>query len=191
MTTGIYQLKFKSGKSYYGQALDIKSRFGDHIKAMKAGTASRKMQAEYDSFGEPELEVVIKCHPAYLTHIEDYIIYYNYGPNCLNTNKPRHAPAAIGDEFLEKYVTSSPSVMADKIVDLENRFNSSTTYIKNLKKLLDTAEKARDQETLKADVDKLVLKERQFWEVRVADLVREYEKPKKFLDRLRILFMGN
>lgn len=190
MTTGIYQLQFKSGKCYYGQALDIKSRYGDHIKSMKAGTASCKMQAEYNNFGAPDLEVVIECDPAYLTYLENYVIYYNYENNCLNTSKPKSAPAAISEVFLEKFVKSSPSNLADKIEDLDARFSAAVTNSNNLRRLLEQAQKDRDDETLKADVNGLVSKEREYWMVRLSEVLAEQQKPKKFLDRLRILFMG-
>lgn len=190
MTTGIYRLEFKSGKVYYGQALDIETRFADHLKSFKCGKASKKLQEEYDKYGEPVLDIVIECHSAYLTYIENYLIYYNYGENCLNTSRPKVAPAAISEVLLTRLIKASPSTIADMLERAENKLDDNIINLNRTKMLLDKALKDRDQETLEADIQGLVAKEREYWQLRLQDVIKEYEKPIKFIDRLKILWTG-
>ena len=190
MTTGIYRLVFKSGKVYYGQALDIEVRFADHLKSFKCGKASKKLQEEYDKYGEPVLDRVIECHSAYLTYIENYLIYYNYGENCLNTSRPKVAPAAISEVLLTRLIKHSPSAIADSLENAESKLDNTITALNRTKMLLDKALKDRDQETLEADIQGLVAKEREYWQLRIQDVIKEYEKPINFIDRLSILWTG-
>ena len=62
MTIGIYKLSFPSThRVYIGQSVDIELRFTRHKRMLKEGLAPRKLQYAFDTYGEPQLEVLCSC----------------------------------------------------------------------------------------------------------------------------------
>jgi hypothetical protein len=62
MTCGIYKLNFHSThKVYIGQSKYIKGRFTRHLREMRQGTSSTKLNNAYIEFGAPYLEVLTEC----------------------------------------------------------------------------------------------------------------------------------
>jgi hypothetical protein len=87
MNSGIYIYTFTSGAKYIGQAIDINDRWQQHTKKMQAGKHTKLIQAEYNRYGLPYFEVLVRCHPHYLDAMEALYIY-NYKPS-LNTAIPK------------------------------------------------------------------------------------------------------
>lgn len=64
MTCGIYLLSFKeTPKLYVGQSNNIEERFKQHIRQLRAGTHTKKLQQAYLQFGLPEIEILEVCLP--------------------------------------------------------------------------------------------------------------------------------
>ena len=77
MTTGIYCLKFSSGKYYIGKSINIEARYATHISKLKNGVASIKLNKEYVecAYNLPELLIIEECTMLVLAKMESW--YYN------------------------------------------------------------------------------------------------------------------
>lgn len=75
MTIGIYKLVFKgSDKVYIGQSTNIEKRFGQHISSIRNNSANAKLMMAYESFGLPNLEIILECTTDSLDENEDLAI---------------------------------------------------------------------------------------------------------------------
>lgn len=74
MSSGIYRLDFRSGATYVGKSINVYERFKDHMRSFEKGKAASRMQAEYDKWGPPEMEVIIEAHPDHIDILERYFI---------------------------------------------------------------------------------------------------------------------
>lgn len=74
MNSGIYRLKFSSGRFYIGKSIDIPTRWRQHWDKFQKGKAAQRMQAEYDQCGFPQSEVVFSCHEDHIDIMETWII---------------------------------------------------------------------------------------------------------------------
>lgn len=101
MTTGIYKLNFKgTDKVYIGQSSNIAGRFAMHCYAFRDKSASKKLQAAYDIYGYPELEILVECiDQVELDESEDAAIeLYDSVVNGFNTlNKSNEIPKGYGE----------------------------------------------------------------------------------------------
>lgn len=62
MTIGIYCLEFKNtDKIYIGQSREIERRYTTHINNMVNNKAKGKLQEAYDTFGLPNLKILLEC----------------------------------------------------------------------------------------------------------------------------------
>ena len=62
MTIGIYCISFKNtDKVYIGQSTNIETRWADHYRTMRKGTAKRKLQEAYTEYGEPIFTILVEC----------------------------------------------------------------------------------------------------------------------------------
>lgn len=66
MNSGIYQLTFGSGKKYVRRSTNVYTARNDHIRLMASGTASSKLQREYELHGVPAHQVLAFVHPNHL-----------------------------------------------------------------------------------------------------------------------------
>lgn len=90
MNSGVYVLRFPSGKFYIGKAEDTEARFKQHISKLEKGTAAANMQREYNASGPPILEKVFKIHADHVDLIESILIaQYKHYDECLNATQPR------------------------------------------------------------------------------------------------------
>jgi hypothetical protein len=96
MDSGIYKIAFSSGKFYIGKSENIPQRWKTHAKNLQKSTHTKKMQAEYDSCGEPEYTVLLPVHQDHLDLYECVFINHFWSPLILNTTKPR---AMVADEI--------------------------------------------------------------------------------------------
>lgn len=90
MTSGIYQLTFASGAIYIGQSVNCEERYAQHCDKMHKGTASQKMQKQYEIYGLPTQTILFMCHRDYLDTMEAFFINRSYHtePN-INTSIPK------------------------------------------------------------------------------------------------------
>lgn len=79
MTIGIYKLNFiGTDKVYIGQSRLVERRLQQHLLLLRAGTHSRKMQAGYEKYGEPSLDLLCECNIEELNSFElETIEIYN------------------------------------------------------------------------------------------------------------------
>lgn len=92
MTIGIYKLNFTgTDKAYIGQcSTDIeKIRYKQHLRSFKNGTASKKLQEAYNTYGSPTIEILCECTEEELDKTENEAIEIfnsvNKGFNTLET----------------------------------------------------------------------------------------------------------
>lgn len=88
MTIGIYKLNFTgTDKCYIGQSeSSIERRFTNHKRAMQERFTSKKLQEAYDTYGEPDLEILIEADKLELDELEiETIRVYNTIENGFNT----------------------------------------------------------------------------------------------------------
>lgn len=100
MTTGIYVLKFNNtNKVYIGQSLDIEDRFIKHKSAFTRGVAAPKLQQAFNTYGMPNLEVLIECTISELNSTEkEAIEIFNAVNNGFNTLSESGNPIMFGEK---------------------------------------------------------------------------------------------
>lgn len=59
MNSGIYQYTFSNGDNYVGQAINIQTRWDQHISKMQKGKHTKLIQDAYNKYGEPKFNVII------------------------------------------------------------------------------------------------------------------------------------
>lgn len=74
MVSGIYQLTFSNGKRYIGKSIDIDRRWQEHNTNFKNKKAASKLQSEFEIYGYPRGEVLLKCHRDHIDILEVYLI---------------------------------------------------------------------------------------------------------------------
>lgn len=75
MTTGIYKLSFMgTNKCYIGQSINIERRYVAHLRDLKSGNSTKKLQSAYTEFGLPSIEILLECVEAELDVIEEEAI---------------------------------------------------------------------------------------------------------------------
>ena len=89
MAIGIYILIFTgTEKVYIGQSKNLELRLSQHKSLFKTGSASQKMQAAFNAYGFPTMEVLIECEESELDSLEyETIALYNSVDNGFNTRK--------------------------------------------------------------------------------------------------------
>ncbi len=105
MDSGIYQITFPNGYFYLGKSETISQRWKTHQKNFVQGTHTKKMQAAYDEFGEPEYKVLLKVHAEHIGIFESVFINNAWGPAILNTTKPKLIDSETADQYLDAYDT--------------------------------------------------------------------------------------
>lgn len=100
MTCGIYLLKFKgTDKVYIGQSIDIEDRFIKHRSAFNRNAAAPKLQAAYDTYGMPSLEILTECSIAELNAYEkEAISVFNSVDSGFNTLYEAGNPVLYGEK---------------------------------------------------------------------------------------------
>lgn len=103
MNSGIYRLDFSNGQFYIGKSENIPKRWKTHQKNFEQGTHTKKMQAVYDAYGPPEYRVIANIHPDHIDVYEGIFIQRCWGPNLLNTTKPRPIDPQLVDRYIDIY----------------------------------------------------------------------------------------
>lgn len=103
MDSGIYKITFYDGCYYLGKSENIPQRWKTHAKNFEKRTHTKKMQAAYDRCGEPQYEVVLPVHTDHIDLYESALITLHWGPQLLNTTKPRPMSVQECEHFLQLY----------------------------------------------------------------------------------------
>lgn len=103
MNSGIYKLTFANGQFYIGKSENIPKRWKTHETNFVKGTHTNKMQAVYDQYGPPEYRVALRVHPDHIDIYEGIFIATAWGPQLLNTTKPRPIDPQTAEEYLDVY----------------------------------------------------------------------------------------
>lgn len=140
MTSGIYELKFTSGKVYIGKSIDMEKRYSQHTQKLLDGTAAKSMQSEYYMCGEdlPSQYVVLRCHSDHIDIIEAYYIHQRImtlgRDNVLNSNIPELVPG------IHNLIAADPKLLqlstpqhVDEIQALEEENENLAEELEHLK----------------------------------------------------------
>ena len=103
MDSGIYQITFPNGYFYLGKSETISQRWKTHQKNFIQGTHTKKMQAAYDEYGEPDYEIILPVHPEHIGIYESIFINNAWNPKILNTTKPRVLDTQEATQYLDVY----------------------------------------------------------------------------------------
>jgi hypothetical protein len=88
LQSGIYALKWPSGKFYIGKSDNIARRWKEHANAFVKGKHAKAMQACFINEGEPSYEVLEYIHSDHIDLYEGMYIASNINnPQCLNATK--------------------------------------------------------------------------------------------------------
>lgn len=100
MTCGIYILKFNgTDKVYVGQSVDIESRFLKHRSAFNRKAAAPKLQQAFNTYGMPELNILLEAPIYELNSIEkEAIEIFNSVEYGFNTLSEAGNPVLHGDK---------------------------------------------------------------------------------------------
>lgn len=135
MESGVYVLRFPSGKFYIGKAENTTTRFQQHITALQKGTAAKAMQQEYYNSGPPIKEEVFRVHADHVDLLESILIEkYMSSNQCLNASQPRKVPhedAVLLTTCLDNLTQST----ADHLRQLGRALIDAKRYKKRAKKL--------------------------------------------------------
>lgn len=134
MSSGIYSLKFPSGRFYIGKTSNFERRWSEHFDKMSKGTAARPLQEAFYEEGYPETYVVFECHQDHAGLLEAYYIAGSRGPLMLNsvipqTGNQEELDILTANEHALKFST------ATMCLALEQANNKYTEMCKKLEKV--------------------------------------------------------
>lgn len=133
MTSGIYKMTFDDGSVYIGQSVDIDARWSQHIKDMKAGKHTKKVQAAYDSYGLPDFTIIGYVHEDHLDIIEGMMIKAHEREPLLNSASVKY-PNADDWRVLVTYQEKLLLSTADLIRLIATQESESMKLTKDLEK---------------------------------------------------------
>lgn len=121
MTIGIYCLEFKNTeKVYIGQSREIERRYATHINSMISNKAKGKLQYAYDTYGIPNLKIILECSISELNSAEiEAISIFNSINNGFNTAEGGgDFPCLIGNnnpntKYSEDYIIEAFNYIID------------------------------------------------------------------------------
>lgn len=132
MSSGIYKLIFTDKSIYIGKSVDIEKRWEQHLKAMKKGTHTARIQDAYNSYGLPKLETIMECHPHHIDILETYFINGYWSDKILNTTRP-----ADLEELGISLVDELPDMMWElSTFDYIQNWQSASAEVERLEKLV-------------------------------------------------------
>ena len=107
MTIGTYKLSFpNTTKVYIGQAIDIESRYTRHLRYMRQGISSTKLNEAYIKYGIPTYDILVECGQEELDSYEkeaiDIYQAVDYGFNSYNEAGGKSSSCGI-NHYNSKY----------------------------------------------------------------------------------------
>lgn len=159
MTSGIYKLTFNDKSVYIGKSVDVEKRWDQHLKALKKGTHTKRIQDTYNRYGTPKFEVICECHPHHIDILETYFINGYWSPKILNTTKPADVDA-LGIDLIDE--------LPEEIWDLSTfeyiqNWQDKAIEVKRLEKLIHDSKDAtvllntlENNNILKADIARIL-----------------------------------
>lgn len=123
MTCGIYLLSFdKIPQLYVGQSINIEERYKQHIRELRAGTHTKKLQRAFINFGMPYLEIIEVCEPQNLDAKELYHIqFWNTIEDGYNNQPHAEGAASVGeDNGMSLYTNEKIIELIETIVNNPN-----------------------------------------------------------------------
>lgn len=153
MTSGVYKLTFSSGNFYIGKSIDISVRWKQHFDKFGKGTAAKNMQAEYNTFGYPNGEVLIECHADHVDIVEACLI--NRLKPTLNGTYPSDPFNGVYEGSFEgvlSYLNDSTLEHIIRLSRAEYALIACNDTIEKLKADNEILAEKRDIETISADV---------------------------------------
>lgn len=165
MTSGIYVLRFSSGKYYIGKSNDIERRWSEHWKKFADGKAAKNMQYEFNRCGYPTREILCEVHQDHIDVIEPCLIHNNWGPDILNTSRETPADDMHIDymplvQFSLGTLCRTMGMQTDKILQLETDLNIAKEYYE------DDLESIKDGTALQIAEDTLELTKEELRDVK-------------------------
>lgn len=143
MDSGIYQLTYKTGQTYVGKSIHLKTRWKQHFDKLSKGTAAKNMQEAYYASDHcyPNTQVLLYCHPDMLDYYEGYFI--NHLKPELNTSIPQELSehdkeiiAVHANNGFAKYsivnMIEVASNFSNKVIDLEQQIENSDKKFQEL-----------------------------------------------------------
>lgn len=147
MTSGIYQLNFNDQAFYVGQSINIETRWKQHFDKFRKGTAAKKMQDAYNTYGLPDVSILLECHKDYLDMMENFYIATNQSYiGSLNTTAPaldpdinytwllnnrgllNHSQFSIIKEAVDTH--GEKASLEKQLTELKDNFNERYLYVK-------------------------------------------------------------
>ena len=158
MNSGVYELKFASGRTYIGKSINITERFKQHMDKFRKGTAAKAMQNEYDHYGPPDINVLVLCHPDHIDNVESWLIDRN-NPE-LNTTRPPNPFSNVNNiEEVLGMLHMSRVEHINQIAALDNECAKTCNLVTELNDELHNAEeyiiklkRLRSRQELEADI---------------------------------------
>lgn len=193
MTSGVYQLKFDSGRTYIGKSINVEERFNQHMDKFRKGTAAKAMQHEYDHYGSPTISLLVACHADHVDIVESWLIAQN-NPE-LNTTRPPNPFSNVNNiEEVLGMLHMSTVEQVNQITLLDDTCRQACDLVTDLTNDLQDAEERivklkrhRSRQELDADIndriyklEELLDRERKESQARIhclTKLVEHYKQP--------------
>lgn len=125
MSSGVYLLEFAPGVTYVGKSVNIEGRYDQHIKSLRDGTASVKMQHAYNAYGPPNVQVLASCHADHIALVETLMVkLLKPSLNVAFTAKVSRADLDTIETYPE-YLNMSTGSLIARIMELEHKLKTS------------------------------------------------------------------
>jgi group I intron endonuclease len=156
MNSGIYKLVFTDKSVYIGKSVDMSKRWDQHLKALKKGTHTKRIQDAYNKYGTPKFEIICECHPHHIDILETYFINGYWSPKILNTTRPADVDA-LGISLIDELPEDTWDLSTFEYIQ---KWIENSIEVKRLEKLI---RESKDATILSATIDsnKSLLKELQ------------------------------
>lgn len=153
MTCGIYKLTFPSGNFYIGKSTDIDKRWKQHWEDMSKGKHTKKMQAEFNMYGDYTQEVIFECHADHIDIMEESLIARQQPP--LNGTFPKDRLDEVADAHLDiflSYLNVGTLKHIERLHNTNNRVVELEASVEEQVRLVEELSTKRTEEELNADV---------------------------------------
>lgn len=147
MASGIYKLCWANCEYFYfGQAQDLNRRKNDHLASLARGKhRNKKLQAVFNKYGIPKIEIIEYCEIEYLDLKEEAIINIHF-ENTFCCNLKPSAKTMRGYRHTQDSKDRISATQKNKIISEETRRRHSAA---NKRRIIDGYVQAFSNETRK------------------------------------------